>query len=443
MTRYQQGETEPVDLADQDFLRDPFSAYARIRERAAMVRGILPGTEPWWIATRYEDVRALMKDPRFVNNAANVPGVPPRPGIDRRRLAGGVPADYLKYLQAGMPGLDGADHERVRRLVAGAFTARRVAGLRPRIEAVVGALLDRLPDAADSGVVDLLAHFAYPLPLTVICELVGVPEADRGRWREWSARLSAGAGDAVVGMVDYTHALVERRRSAPRDDLVSALVRARDADGDGDRLSDTELVTLVLSLVVAGHESSAHLIGNGIAALLAHPDQLSLLRTRPELLPDAVDELLRWCGPVVAAFNRYATQDVAFGGVTVRRGESVLPAVVAANHDPRRFRAPEALDIRRETGSRREAHLGFGHGPHYCLGAPLARLEGEVALGALWDRFPDLALAVAPGELRRVPMNGAWRLVSLPVRISGGSPPAAAPANATSAATSAASGVPE
>lgn len=387
-----------VDLMDPELVRDPFGVYSRIREQAPMARGVIPGLEPLWIATRYEDVKTVMSDARFVNDATNA-GAPDM--TEQLLLASGIPA---KYVRPTMSDFDGPRHTRLRRLVSRAFTARRIADLRPRVEEITEDLLDRLPQ---DEVVDLLQHFAYPLPITVICELVGVPEQDRMRWRDWSRLLAPGMGpgmgEAVRGMAGHTRELIEQRRASPAGDLISGLA-------SDDQLSETELIRVILSLVVAGYETTAHLIANGTAALLTHPHQLALLRADPSLLPRAVNELIRYCGPALGTRMRYATEDTEISGTLVHKGEAVMPILAAANYDPRVFDAPEQLDVTRDG----EPHVGFGHGPHYCLGAALARQEGEVAFGALLRRFPNLALA---GDLQRGPNPGTWHLAGLPVNL--------------------------
>lgn len=314
-----------------------------------------------------------------------------------------------------MSELDGPEHARLRRLVSPAFTPRRAAELRPRIEPIVERLLDALPQHAENGAVDLLAHFARPLPIDVICELVGIPEPDRPRWREYGAAVVSGMGPAFIAavpaIIEDAKAAVARRRAEPADDLVSILLRIQEEDGD--RLSETELVTLVFHLVLAG-QTPTNLVANGVEALLTHPDQLAALRADPGLAPRAVEELIRWCGPQLLATPRYAREDVEIDGVLVRRGEPVTAAIVSANHDPRAFPDAHRLDITRPAGA---AHLGFSHGPHFCLGASLARVETEAALTALLHRFPDLALAVAPEDLQRAPDGGTWRLAALPVTL--------------------------
>ncbi|MFB9907575.1 cytochrome P450 family protein [Allokutzneria oryzae] len=399
-----------MDLFDEALLRDPASGFSALRERAAVVRVAVP---PAWLVTRYSDVKLVLGDRRFVNDVANVPGGD-APDLGAQALAArGIPPELVTYLATGMLELDGTDHLRLRKLVSRAFTARRVAELRPRVEEIAERLLDRLPSAAEHGVVDLLEHFAAPLPIIVICELVGVPEQDRHLWRAWSGALTGAGdlGDTLREMVAYVQELISARREKPEDDLVSALVRAQEEDGD--RLSDVEMTTLIVTIVVAGHETTSNLIGNGTAALLSHPDQLAALHADPGLLPRAVDELLRWCGPAKMTRMRYATEDVEISGTLVRKGEAVIAVLFGANFDPRAFADPERLDITRD----RAPHVAFSHGMHFCLGAALARQEGEVAFDALFRRFPGMKLAVAPEDLQRPLDPGSWRLGTLPVTL--------------------------
>ena len=415
--------TCPIDLRDPGLLADPIRGFSRIREESPMTRALLAGRDaPIWLATRYEDVAAVLSDQRFVNDPANVPGVDAAAIRERMLEARGIPREYARYLFEGVLDADGADHLRLRRLVSRAFTPRRVQALRPRVEKITEELCDRLPGTAEHGVADLMEHFAYPLPITVISELVGIPEADRPRWRAWGRALTSLAGmrpgalaEPVREMVGHISDLIAHRRGHPADDLLTGLIRAHDEQGD--RLTDAEMITMVVTLVFAGHETTAHLIGNTVAALLAHPDQLARLRADPGLLPGAVHEFVRRCSPIHGTRLRYATEDIEVGGVTIRRGEAVMAVLVAANHDPRHFADPERFDITRQPDPRRETHLGFGHGPHYCLGAALARQEAEVAIGTLLRRFPGLRLAVPPERLDRQPVPMFWRLARLPVRL--------------------------
>lgn len=410
--------TDGPDLMSPELLADPHGGYRRLREQAPVSAGRYLGGSPAWYVTRFADVRAVLTDHRFVNNPASVPGV----GANRAQVEAmeqmGVTAELMPYLVGSILTSDPPEHARLRRLVSRTFTVRRVGELRPRVEAITEGLLDDLA-AAGPGPVDLVECFAYPLPITVICELVGIPDEDRASWREWgSAAVSMQPerlGPALRELVDYTHALVQRRRAEPSGDLLSGLVRARDSGGD--QLSDVEIVTLVFTLVLAGHETTAHLIGNGTVALLARPDQLAVVRADPGRWPLAVHELMRWCGPVHLTELRYAAEDVELAGTLIRAGEAVQPVLVSANFDPRVYDDPERLDLTRQPAGRGDGHLGFGHGAHYCLGAALARQEGEVALSALFERFPDLALAVDESSLARQPLPGSWRLAELPVTL--------------------------
>ncbi|MGH3897856.1 MAG: cytochrome P450 family protein [Pseudonocardiaceae bacterium] len=400
------------NLMDPGLIIDPYGGYGRLREDAPVLRGRAADGSPVWYVTRQEDVRTVLGDRRFVNNAASVPGVEVDNARDRELEMIGVPRALTGYFTNSILDADGADHTRLRKLVARAFTVRRVAELRPRVEAITEALLDGL-----AAHVDLIEAFAYPLPITVICELVGVPEADRPAWRKWSNALASMNPQTVPGtvrdMVDHVHDLVRRRRADPGDDLLSGLVHAQDEADD--RLSDTELVTMVFTLVHAGHQTTAHLIGNGALALLTHPDQLDLLRADPTWWPAAVHELMRWCGPVHLAMLRYAAVDVEVGGVLIRAGNAVQAVLVSANFDPREYHDPDRLDVTRRPSGRGEGHVGFGHGVHYCLGAALARQEAKVALRALFDRFPGLALAVDEPAWVQIP--GLRLMAELPVRL--------------------------
>ncbi len=397
------GEVPEIDLGAAEVLRDPVAAYGAARERAPLARLVTPGFGSLWAVTRYAEGRALLSDPRFELNADSYQGVP------------GVPDDCLPYLRT-MQQLDGPEHLRLRRLVAPAFTARRAATFRPRIQGIVDRLLDDLPGHAESGAVDLLRHFAGPLPIDVICELVGIPEVDRARWRVYGAAVAAGniqaLADAIPGVIAGAKAAVAAARAEPGDTLVSDLIRAQSEDGD--RLDDTELVTLVWHIVLAG-QVPTNLIANGVETLLSRPDQLAALCDDLAAMPGAVEELMRWCGPQLLTVPRFAGEDVEIGGVPVGKGEPVTVAIGAANRDPRVFAEPERLDVLRPAGA--PAQLGFAHGPHFCLGAALARVQTDVALAALLRRFPELALAVPAGEVLRLPDPATWRLARLPVRL--------------------------
>ncbi|MCE6998832.1 cytochrome P450 [Saccharothrix sp. S26] len=383
-----------IDPTQPEVLLDPFTAYGEARERCPVARMPLPGMGDTWVLTRHEDAKAMLADPRFELSPNSFLGLP------------GVPEHCKPYLRT-MSELNGREHVRLRRLAAPAFTARRAEEFRRRIEEVVDGLLDALPEGPT---VDLLEHFARPLPMDVICELVGIPARDRPRWREYGRAVVSGYGPgfvaAIPGIIEGAIAAVELRRTSPGDDLISQLLRVR--DDDGDRFTDAELVTLVWQLVIAG-QTPTNLIVNGLEALLAHPEQLSALRADPGLMPRAVEELTRWVGPQLLTVPRFPREDVTFGDVVIGKGEPVMTAIVSANRDPRVYDAPDELDVTRTPSV---GHLGYSHGAHFCLGAAFARVQTQVALSAVLRRFPDLAPAETP---RRTPDGGTWRLASLVV----------------------------
>ncbi|SHG24984.1 cytochrome P450 family protein [Streptoalloteichus hindustanus] len=396
-------ELPEIDLTSPEVLRDPFGAYAPARERSPMAKLLIPGLAPMWAVTRYAEAKAMLSDPRFALSADSFAFRPDVP-------------DHCRAYMRTMQEMEGPEHTRLRRLVAPAFSARRATELRPRIERIVDRLLDDLPEHIENGSVDLLRHFARPLPIDVICELVGIPEDDRPRWREYGAHVAAGFGpglaEAVPGIIDGARSAVAAHRATPADDLVSTLLRVHDEDGD--RLSATELVTLIWNVVLAG-QTPTNLIANGVAALLSHPDQLAALRADPGLMPRAVEELTRWRGPQLLTIPRHAREDVEIGGVLVREGEAITAAIASANRDPRVFADPDRLDVHRFPGA--AGHLGFAHGPHFCLGASLARVQTEVALTALLRRLPGLDLAVAAADVPLAADGGTWRLAALPVTL--------------------------
>ncbi|HET8659335.1 MAG TPA: cytochrome P450 [Micromonosporaceae bacterium] len=413
---------QPVDeypLYTAALIADPYGGFGRIREEVPIARGRQWDGSPVWIVTRHDDVSAVLTDRRFVSNSRSLPGSTVDVQAEFLASTVGIPRDLVPYLAGNMVHVDPPDHTRLRKLVSRAFSARRISLLRPRVEAITEELLDTLPGHAVDGVVDLIEHFAYPLPITVVCELLGVPGEDRPRWRDWSRdytsmdarRLNTMLAEISVHIRD----LVERRRAEPADDLITALIQAHDEDSG--RLSDTELVTMVLTLMIAGHETTAHLVGNGTLALLTHPDQLALLRADPTLVPGAVQELLRWCSPVVTAKLRYATEDVTVGDTLIRQGDRVQVVLGSANHDPRRFPDPEVLDLTRRPDAAGVHHVAYALGLHYCLGAALANQEAEVAFAALFTRYPKLALAVPAQRLRWQPIHGHRALVQLPVAL--------------------------
>ena len=397
-----------VDLFDPAFKADPYPTYARLRSSAPVYRAALPDGRGVWLITRYEDVLAVLKDQRFVKDW--------RGALTPEQLAQVPPIpEVMKPLSQNMLDTDPPDHERLRALVSKAFTPRLIERLRPRVQAISDGLLDAVQDR---GEMDLIDDYAFPLPITVIAELLGVPAEDRNNFREWSdAAVSGNASQEYMEEIliphmqdftDYLRALFEEKRANPGDDLVSALVRAEEA---GDRLSEDELLGMVFLLLVAGHETTVNLIGNGVLALLQHPDQLRKLKEDPSLIKPAVEELLRYDGPVETSTERFAREDVEIGGQVIPRGEMVLVVLAAADHDPEHFSDPDELDITR-TDNR---HLAFGKGIHHCLGAPLARMEGQIAISTLLRRMPNLRLEGSPESLSWRPGMILRGLRGLPV----------------------------
>jgi cytochrome P450 len=401
--------SDPLAL-DPSFFADPYAVYAALRDDGPVRRVVLPNGWDVWVVTRYAEARAALADPRLSKDPRSLAE---RFGDDMIRDDDIVAAS----LRAHMLNADPPDHTRLRKLVTKAFTARRIDGLRPRIEAITDELLDELAAGAGHGPVDLIDTFAFPLPITVISELLGVPPDDRDDFRAWSTTIVSDGPDdemqtASAAMATYLSGLLAAKRADPGDDLLTALIQARD---DEDRLDEHELVSMAFLLLVAGHETTVNLIGNGVLALLRRPDQLSRLRADPSLIPGAVEELLRYDGPVNLATMRFTTEPVVLGdGVRIPAGEFVLVSLASADHDPSRFADPDRLDVTRPVGG----HLAFGHGIHYCLGAPLARLEGEIAFTCLLDRFPHLRLAGTPTDLRWRHSSLIRGLERLPVQLS-------------------------
>ena len=396
------------DLYSQDFKRDAYRTFAELREREPVLHQLtLDASTEGWFVSRYEDVEAALRDDKRLVRDAALAGVhfPTSPLDD--------------LLNDHMLMRDGEDHRRLRSLVQQAFTPRRVASLRPRVQALADGLLDGV---VERGSMDLVAEFAFPLPTSVILEMLGVPGEDRERFRAWTNALispvldEAAAQEAYAQLTqftDYLRQLFEARRRTPRDDLLSALLAAEEA---GDRLSETELFGTMVLLIVAGHETTVNLIANSVLALDRHPRQRrglerALERGDPEAMPRAVEELLRYDGSVERALVRWAAEDVTIGGHTIPRGDGVILILGSADHDPERFDHPDELDLQRHPNP----HLGFGKGPHYCLGAPLARLEADVAISTLLRRLPGLRVALRDDELRYRALPMFKALESLPV----------------------------
>jgi cytochrome P450 len=402
--------TRKYDLYSDDFRRETYETFARMRaDDPVLCQPGIDGESMIWFITRHDDVVAvLLDDETFVRD--------PALALDEEQLATwstGLPASFA-FVEQHMLNRDGDDHRRLRRLVTRAFTPKMVEQLRPRIQEIA----DDLIDAVESrGQMELVEEYAFPLPITVIAELLGIPVADRDRFRRWSNAIVTPAltpesiaefGALMSDFVAYLHELFDRRRHEPAEDLVSALLQVRDG---GDTLSEQELFSMVVLLIVAGHETTVNLIANATLALLEHPDELARLRNDLSLVPAAIEECLRYDSPVERSLNRWAARDVELVGHRIRRGDAIIAIVGSANRDADRFPDPDALDLDREGAK----HIAFGRGSHYCLGAPLARLEGEIAVSTLLRRLPGLRLAVRREELSWRPVPLFRALASLPV----------------------------
>ncbi len=373
------------DLASPLFKANPYPFYARLRAEAPVYRTKVSLGLVVWLVTRYDDVLLVLKDERFAKDAS-----PKMPWFFR--------SGFARPITRHMLNMDAPDHTRLRTLVHKAFTPRLIERLRERIQSVCENLLDT---AASNGRMELVRGYALPLPLTIIADLLGIPPQDRLRFHAWSRTMIAASTriDLLRALPDlwqlmrYLRKLFAQRRTHPNDDLVTALVQAEEA---GDKLSEDELLAMVILLLVAGYETTVHLISSGALALLQHPEQRERLQQNPALAESAIEELLRYTSPLDIAPARLTREEVTIASVTIPRGELVVAVVGSANHDESQFSDPESLDIAREPNR----HLAFGQGAHFCLGAPLARLEGQIAITTLFRRFPNLRLAEAPESLR-------------------------------------------
>jgi len=385
-----------VDLLAGDITSSAFKAraydyYARLRAHAPVHAVKLPSGQTTWLVSRYDDVAALLKDARFAKDRRNATG-----SQAFSRLPGML--GFLQALERNMLDLDAPDHARLRSLVHLAFTPRLVERMRSRIADLSEELLARV---MTRGRMDLIADYALPIPLTVISEMLGIPTADQLRFHRWSSTIVASTAapnfirvlPAVWRFVRYLRNVIAVKRVQPQDDLISALVQAEEA---GERLREDELVAMVFLLVVAGHETTVNLIGNGALALIQFPGQLERLRADSQLDATAVEELLRFHSPIEVSTERYAREVIEIAGVTIPTGALVYGLISSANRDETQFEDPDRLDL----GRVNNRHLAFGQGIHYCLGAPLARLEGQIGLRRLIDRMPRLRLAVPDASLR-------------------------------------------
>ncbi|NIL34556.1 cytochrome P450, partial [Bacillus thuringiensis] len=344
-----------------------------------------------WVALHYDDVITILKDSRFIKDLRKFTSPHNKQHPNSENTAASKLFDWLMNMP-NMLTVDPPDHTRLRRLVSKAFTPRMIEDLRPRIQQIADELLVAVQE---QGKMEIISDFAYPLPIIVISEMLGIPATDRNKFREWTqilmnASVNPSQGTAVTAtlekFIQYIEVLLNEKRLNPDADLISELVQTKEQE---DTLSNNELLSTIWLLIIAGHETTVNLISNSVLALLQHPEQMNLLKGNPSLIPSAVDELLRYSGPVMF-ISRLASEDMTIHGKRIRKGDLVLLSLTAANIDPQKFTYPETLNISREENN----HLAFGAGIHHCLGAPLARLEGQIALGTLLQRLPNLRLAI-------------------------------------------------
>lgn len=396
----------PLNLAGEAFSRDKYGHYAWLRENAPVCDArisILRLT----VFSRYDDCVWLLKEPRFVRNRTKATGGARFPFPMPKSIA---------LVAESMITSDDPEHRRLRDLVNQAFKPAAIAALEDSIDSLTHQLLDA---AEKQGEIDLMEAYALPVPTTVIQRMLGVPEKDMPRFRDTMKHVTDGfTGWRVLrtlfwdmpGTVRFMREMVNLKRADPQDDMLTELIHAEE---EGDRLTEDELVAMCFLLIIAGYETTSHLINNAVLTFLQHRDQLERLRADPSLMPSAVEEVQRFRGPIHGTKPGYATEDITVRGVTIKRGTGVMPLLGSANHDPEAFDDPETFDIARDPNH----HLGFGHGVHFCLGAQLARLETRVALRNLFDRYPNLRLAVPESQLKLHRLPGWHRYQSLPITL--------------------------
>ncbi len=383
--------TQTFDLYSPEALRNPHPILAQMRQDSPLTKlNRMEMTSVPWLLTRYEDCVKLTKDERFTKDMMRRPGTTIDPDDMMMQAAASINRHMLT--------VDPPDHTRLRNLVHRAFTPRMIREMGGRIQQISDDLIDAMQGKSQ---IDLIHDYTVPLPITVIAELLGIPASDREKFREWTQVIivdgtrgvnSDGMATAALEFIMYFHQLFDERRAAPQDDLISGLLQVEEA---GDKLDSQELISMVFLLLAAGHETTVNLLANGTLDLLQHPDQLKLLRENPKLMESAVEEMLRFNGPVGATTMRWALEDVEMYGQVIPAGDMVLASLLGADRDPKVFANPDVFDITRSPNP----HIAFGHGIHYCLGAPLARMEGVIAFNSLLTRLPNLSLAVEPEAL--------------------------------------------
>ncbi|MEK5428716.1 cytochrome P450 family protein [Cytobacillus sp. FSL R7-0680] len=369
------------EIFSHQFHQNPYDYYKEIRPHQQFTKVKLFSGMESWMAFSYEASEAVLKDPRFIKDM-------------RKVYPDEITDENMPPIASSMLFVDPPDHRRLRNLVQYGFAPKKINALKGRVEEIA---LEQAELMKGKETVDFIEVYAFPIPIRVICELIGVPEADQMDFQRWSHVLvdvmdPEDHDEAMGEFIVYLENLIEQKKLTPQADLLSDLIRAEE---DGDKLSKRELIGVIMLLIVAGHETTVNLIANGLLALLSHPDQLQLLKENPDLMPQAIEELLRYNGPVEFSTDRWASESFTFMGQEIAQGDHVIVSLASADHDPQVFSNPEQLDITRE----KSPHIAFGKGIHYCLGAPLARLEGDIALRILLQIFPKVSLAVPESEL--------------------------------------------
>ncbi|MFD1173385.1 cytochrome P450 family protein [Oceanobacillus picturae] len=376
-------ETVKSNLFTKAFTPNPYPAYTQLRNEEPVARVLLPDGQYAWMITRYDDALEALKNQKFMK--------------DYRKLYEEDESDYSSVFSKNMLFADMPDHRRLRGLVSKAFTPQMIAGMRDRIQEITDELLDEI---GGQETVNLIDAFAFPLPIIVICEMLGIPTEDRDNFRIWSNSMIEGSNGAYAqdiqkhmqDFIQYLRDRFETVRKNPGEDLISKLIVAEE---QGDQLTEKELYGVVSLLIIAGHETTVNFIGNSIMALIENPDQLALLKEQPDLIKTAIEETLRFNDPVEYSTSRWASEDMVFKDQAMKKGDLVIVILNAANHDPSQFENPDQLDITRE----KSKHLAFGKGIHACLGAPLARLEGEIAIASFFKRYPHAQLNINKDDL--------------------------------------------
>lgn len=404
--------TRKYELYSKEFRQNSHAVFAQMRAEAPLIKQIgIDGETPIWFVTRYAEAQQVLlddkhfvRDPRLVFTQEQI-----------ERIFGNLNPQVDQMMNNHMLNRDGEDHRRLRSIVSKAFTPKVIQSMRPRIEKIAQDLLDKV---IPSGKMELVSQYAFPLPITVIAELLGIPLDNQNQFRIWSNAFvrpaitpeeQQEAMRLLMEFAMYMQQLVAERRRQPGNDLLSGLIHAEEG---GDRLDESELFSMLSLLIVAGHETTVSLIGDTVLALLQHPETLQEIKGNPQVIPSAIEEFLRYDSPVERTLTRFVSQELEFAGQQFQRGDLVIVILGSANRDEAQFPSSAELDIHRK----QNAHIAFGKGSHYCLGAPLARLEGEIAVRVLFERIPDLELDISPEELdwRDVPLFHS--LVRLPVK---------------------------